>query len=75
MNSNNKTQNSTSNLLQDEQFQLYVQFQSNYAIGIKGGHVPTYFSTKQKTRLVNDINFLTQQELQQVVSEVYLSKN
>jgi hypothetical protein len=75
MNSNNKTQNSTSNLLQDEQFQLYVQFQSNYAIGIKGGHFPTYFSTKQKTRLVNDINFLTQQELQQVVSEVYLSKN
>lgn len=75
MNSNNKTQNSTSNLLHDEQFQLYVQFQSNYAIGIKGGHVPTYFSTKQKTRLVTDINFLTQQELQLVVSEVYVSKN
>ncbi len=75
MNSNNKTQNSISNLLNDQQFQLYVQFQSNYAIGIKGGHVPAYFSAKQKTRLVTDINFLMKQELQQVVSDVYISKN
>jgi hypothetical protein len=74
MNANN-TQLPAQNLLTDKEFRSFVQFQSNYANSVKGGHLPYYYSQKQKNRLVTDVNFLTSQELQHVVYDTFISKN
>lgn len=71
----NTTSLSALNLLNDKQFNSFIQFQANYGNSIRGGHLPNYFSDKQRQRLITEVNLLTEPELRELVQTVYQSKN
>ncbi|MGZ3901157.1 MAG: hypothetical protein ACXVNM_08510 [Bacteroidia bacterium] len=63
------------NLLKDTEFKSIIKFESDYAGTIKGGHLPTYYSKNQQSRLVNSVNLLTPLEQVQLVHSIFTSKN
>ncbi|MBA3664910.1 MAG: hypothetical protein H0W61_11980 [Bacteroidetes bacterium] len=63
------------NLLNDTEFKSIIKFESEYAGIIKGGHLPTYYSKYQQSRLVSDVNLLTPLEKVQLAHSIFTSKN
>ncbi|MCE3228369.1 MAG: hypothetical protein K0S32_2920 [Bacteroidetes bacterium] len=65
----------TKNLLNDKDFKSSIRFEIEYAGAVKGGHLPYYFTTGKKVRLVNDINILSSQEQQELIYNIFTGKN
>jgi hypothetical protein len=73
--SSHHSQITAQNLLLDKQFISFVQFQSNYANSVKGGHLPYYYTQDHRHRLVANVNLLGAKEMQNLVYETFVSKN
>jgi len=63
------------NLLNNRDFPSSLKFEADYASIVKGGHLPYYYSTEKKQRLVSDINLLSPVEQQEIVYNLFTSKN
>jgi hypothetical protein len=63
------------NLLNDNEFKTSLRFETEYASAIKGGHLPYYFGEEKKLRLITDVNFLSQKEKQELICNIFTSKN
>jgi hypothetical protein len=71
---NNNITNQT-NLLNDINFIDTIKFEAEYAQKVKGGHLPYYIGAEKATRLVSQINILSQNEKLQLVKSVFVSRN
>lgn len=72
---NNTTKTNTYNLLQSEDFKTALQFEATIAVTIKGGHLPYYISKQTRRRIIDPINLLNEDEKQQLIHTLFISKN
>lgn len=63
------------NLLNTKEFQSRLKFEAEYATLIKGGHSPKYYGKEKTKRLVNEVNILSSKEKQELVYNLFISKN
>jgi hypothetical protein len=75
MEKNTNTQSKNTNLLQNAEFKEQLQFEADYASILKGGHYPYYFDESKQERLVTDVNLLTPKEQQDLVFNLFISRN
>jgi hypothetical protein len=74
-NKNPNAQSLNKNLLDDFEFKALIKFETEYAAIIKGGHLPTYYTSRKQNRLVSDVNLLSTLEKVQLVKGIFTSKN
>lgn len=65
----------TNDLLKLEDFKNALQFEADHAIELKGGHSPLYSGKQTRRRLVDPINLLSQVEKQDLIHNIFTSKN
>lgn len=72
---NNTTKINTHNLLQSQDFKTALHFEATVASTIKGGHLPYYISKQTRRRIIDTINLLNEDEKQQLIHTLFISKN
>jgi hypothetical protein len=63
------------NLLNNAEFKDLLNFESEYANAVKGGHFPNYYGEEKQRRLVNEVNLLSSQEQTDLVYNFFIGKN
>ncbi|MDZ4664923.1 MAG: hypothetical protein SGJ15_08615 [Bacteroidota bacterium] len=72
---NNTTKTTIYDLLKSTDFKITLQFEADIAIEIKGGHLPYYISKQTRRRIIDPINLLSEDEKQQLIHTLFISKN
>lgn len=72
---NLKTEINNKNLLNDEDFKTFLQFECEYASVLRGGTYPAFSPSVKVERLVQDFNLLTPGELEETIYQFFISSN
>lgn len=75
MKKNARTKKTSLDLLKEQDFKNYLHFETNYAIALKGGYLPEYFSPFVKRRLISPVNILTAIEINSFINQLPIYKN
>jgi hypothetical protein len=72
---NSKTEINNKNLLKDQDFKTFLQFESEYASALRGGASASFSTPEKAQRLIKDVNILTPRELEETIYQFFISSN